>query len=508
MNISRWILRNKTKNPHDSAIQLGNHHVFSHAQLAERVMRRASWLVGQGLMPGERVVVFMGNSPAYVEYFFAILWAGGVIVPVNAKLHASELAIILQDAAPIAVLVDQRHQQTGADAVKQNTQPVPLFVIEDPLVEEAAARLDEMPMAERKADDLAWLFFTSGTTGKPKGAMLTHRNLTMMAESYLAEVDNVRSSDGILHAAPMSHGSGMYMIPYVMRGARQIIPESGGFDEAEIAYICGTQQGVAFFAAPTMVHRMLKFFSKPERQGDAKALLSGLKLIVYGGGSMLLDTAKRARTFFGPRLAQIYGQGECPMTISRLQMNAFLLPDDERSDRMLTSVGQPFSSVEVRIDGSNEPHQVGEILVKSGLLMAGYWKSPEATASAIIDGWLYTGDIGYFDDDGNLHLTDRAKDVIISGGTNIYSREVEDILIQHPMVDEVAVIGKPSEEWGEEVAAFIVAKAGETIARELLDTHCLLGLARFKRPKYYYFVLDIPKSAYGKIDKKTLREWL
>lgn len=508
MNISRWISQNAASRPQGIAVMMGQDPVLTHAELAKSVAQRGAWLSSHGLKPGGRVAMFMGNSPSFVETFYAVLWAGGVVVPINAKLHASELAVILSDASPVAVFVDRSHREVGAMAVSQLDAEIHLFDAGSPEISKAIAECQPKPIVPRADDDLAWLFFTSGTTGRPKGAMLSHSNLRLMAESYLAEVDPVHEHDSILHAAPMSHGSGMYMIPFTMRGACQIIPASGGFDEAEIATICANRNGISFFAAPTMVHRLLQYFQKPENAEQTPGLLAGLKLIVYGGGTMLLETARQARAVFGTRLAQIYGQAECPMTISRLQSQTIQAAEGLAGDRRLSSVGQPFGQVEVKIAGASNAGDVGEILVRSPLVMTGYWNAPDASADTLCGDWLHTGDIGHIDCDGYLHLTDRAKDVIISGGTNIYSREVEDVLIQHPSVEEAAVVGKPSQEWGEDVAAFVVVREDGAVTPEELDAHCLTSLARFKRPKVYYFVTTIPKNAYGKVDKAVLRSRL
>lgn len=472
-------------------------------ELARRVEARANWLNTAGVKRGDRVILFMGNCPEFVEHFYAALWAGAVVVPVNAKLHAKELAVIVDDAQPILIITDRHHLAVAQDASEAATGGIEIQLSDQPAGTDAEGTGCTSP-AEVSGDDLAWLFYTSGTTGAPKGAMLTHDNLRLMAMSYLEEVNGVCAGDSILHAAPMSHGSGMYMIPHLMAGSCQLIPPSGGFDEAEIVEICAGRQGIAMFAAPTMVHRLIDYCLGDNSSEASAALRQGIKCITYGGGPMLLDTARRARDLLGTRLTQIYGQGECPMTISRLQSDAFASPDSAETDRLMSSVGQPFKRVEVRISGAGNAGEIGEILASGPLLMKGYWQNEAATAAAISDGWLHTGDVGYFDPDGNLHLTDRVKDVIICGGSNIYSREVEDVLIAHPDVSEVAVIGRPSAEWGEEVVAFIVPH-DDKLSQQDLDQHCLGALARFKRPREYYFVNSIEKNAYGKVDKKALR---
>jgi acyl-CoA synthetase (AMP-forming)/AMP-acid ligase II len=364
-----------------------------------------------------------------------------------------------------------------------------------------------MPLVGGMSDDPAWLFYTSGTTGRPKGATLTNRNLLMMSLSYFADIDPVSPDDCILHAAPISHGSGLYGLPHVAAGAVSVIPHSGGVDAGEIATLLARWPGMTFFAAPTMVKRLT---------GDpamAASDLSHLKTIIYGGAPMYLADLEEALAVFGPRLAQIYGQGETPMTITALSKADHADRDHPRSRDRLQSVGLTRTDVEVRVvDDAGNPlpvGEIGEVVVRGDVVMAGYWNQPEATADAVRDGWLYTGDVGSFDDEGYLTLRDRSKDLIISGGMNIYPREVEEALLQHPGVKAVAVVGRPDPEWGEAVIAFVVGADGVTPpTKDELDQACLDTIARFKRPKDYRFVESLPTNNYGKVVKRELREQL
>jgi long-chain acyl-CoA synthetase len=359
-----------------------------------------------------------------------------------------------------------------------------------------------LPLAHRTPESAAWLFYTSGTTGRPKGAILSHRNLMAMTVSYLADLDPIEPGDSLLHAAPMSHGSGLYILPHAAKAALQIIPESGGFEPGEILELIAAHKRVSFFAAPTMVHRLV---ADPL---TAKADLTNLKTVIYGGGPMYVEDLKRAMRILGPRLAQLYGQGESPMTITclpkRLHQNA--------SDAILGSVGQAFTMTDVRVADSQDnflpPGESGEILVKGDPVMTGYWNDPEATAKTLKGGWLHTGDIGSFDEAGFLTLKDRSKDLIISGGSNIYPREVEEALLRHPDVLEASVVGKRHPDWGEIAVAFIVPKPGTQPSEASLDQLCTDHIARFKRPKEYRFLDNLPKNNYGKILKTELRKML
>ena len=290
----------------------------------------------------------------------------------------------------------------------------------------------------------------------------------------------------------MSHGSGLYLPAYVARGARQVVPASSGFDPGEFLDLCGRHPGCRAFLAPTMVQRLV---------ATGRGRPNGLDLIVYGGGPMYVDSVKQAMAAFGPIFAQIYGQGESPMTISGLPAAGHAAGDDA----VLGSVGYPRSGVDVAVlrpDGTRAaPGEVGEIVCRGDVVMSGYWNDPSATATALQNGWLHTGDLGAFDTRGYLTLHDRCKDVVISGGSNIYPREVEEVLLEHPDVAEAAVVGTPDPEWGEIVVAFVVG----TVDPAALDAHLLARIARFKRPKRYVFVDELPKNSYGKVLKRELR---
>jgi long-chain acyl-CoA synthetase len=327
--------------------------------------------------------------------------------------------------------------------------------------------------------------------------MLTHRNLSISSHAYAAEVDPTAPGDPILHAAPMSHGSGIYIMPHVMRLDVNVIAESGGFEPEEIFRLVKAWPQVSMFAAPTMIKRMI------DCRADCQS--SNIRTIIWGGAPMYVEDALRALDRFGPRFAQIYGQGECPMTITTLSKQEIADRDHPRWRERLASTGRPYASVDVIVaDSGDRPlpaGEAGEILCRGDVVMAGYWCNHEASADALKGGWLHTGDVGAFDTEGYLTLKDRSKDLIISGGSNIYPREVEEVLLRHNKVREVSVIGRPDSEWGEIVVAYIV---GEASAPEL-DALCLSSIARFKRPKDYVFLDALPKNNYGKVLKTELR---
>jgi len=506
MNLSHLLLRSARAYPDLPAVAVGADPLYTYAQLADRVQRLAHGLRRHfALEPGERIALVMRNCPQYVELAFAAWHGGFVTVPINAKLHAREFQYVISHSGARVCFVTA----DLLDAIGGLRDELPelqgLVCVDDPAYEALLGDAGGEPV-HCEPDDLAWLFYTSGTTGRPKGAMLTHRNLLAMTTSYFVDVDRISPGDAILHAAPMSHGSGAYMLPNVAAGAVQVIPRSGHFDPPEIFDLIRAYPGMSFFAAPTMIKRLV------EMPGASQTDVRNLRTIVYGGGPMYLADCKQALQILGPRLAQIYGQGESPMTISALARYWHTQIDHPRYDQRLASVGIAHSVVEVRVADENDrplpTGETGEVLVRGETVMKGYWRDAAASQAALRNGWLHTGDIGALDQDGFLTLKDRSKDLIISGGSNIYPREVEEVLLRHDAVLEVSVVGATHPEWGEEVVAFVVAKPGAVVQAGELDAVCLAHIARFKRPKRYLFVDALPKNNYGKVLKTALRERL
>jgi long-chain acyl-CoA synthetase len=340
--------------------------------------------------------------------------------------------------------------------------------------------------------------------------MLTHRNLLTMGLTYFVDVDSIGVDDVMAYAAPMSHGCGLYAIPHLMAGARHVVPASGGVDPAELFALGKALGPLSTFAAPTIVKRLVDH-AEAEGLGQSDCAAS-FKTVVYGGAPMYVEDIRRALRVMGPRFVQIYGQGETPMVATALSRRDLLQEHHPRYLARIASVGVAQTPVEVRVaneEGKSLPvGEIGEVLVRGDTVMAGYWRNPEATAQALRGGWLWTGDLGCLDAEGFLTLKDRSKDLVISGGSNIYPREVEEVLLTAPGVSEVAVVGAPDAEWGEVVVAFIVCKEGALLTADILNAHCLSHIARFKRPKRYEFVGELPKNNYGKVLKTVLRERL
>ncbi len=489
MNLFDYLIQNARRFPDKLAIAHGTGPFANWRELRQRAEKLAA---GLGLPPGARVAILSKNCPEYIEILFGCWAAGLVVVPLNAKLHRREVSELLESCGAARIFVSD------------DIETCPDWHATIIGSEDYQSLLSSAPIAavDRRPDDPAWIFFTSGTTGRAKGATLTNRNLMAMVAAHLADFEALDATHAILHAAPMSHGSGLYILPYVARAAAQIIPQTDSFNPDNILDLCTYYQGVGMFLAPTMLQRLRR---AAERSGIVP---SGLRNIIYGGGPMHLEELKRCKRIFGNRLCQLYGQGEAPMTIAGLNR------DDHWSDNdsILRSVGWPRLGVDIAIWGDDDtplPDGVtGEIVCRGDVVMAGYWENEKATNDTIRNGWLKTGDIGTLSAEGYLTLQDRSKDVIISGGSNIYPREVEEVLLQAENVAEVCVLGIADEEWGENVAAIVVATKGITLDEAALDALCLRSLARFKRPKTYYFWDELPKNAYGKISKQTVREQL
>jgi long-chain acyl-CoA synthetase len=466
MNLVHLLLRSARAQPDRPALAVGRTVVRTYGEMAARVLGLSSSLQKK-FKPGERIALALKNCPEYYEILFACWHAGLVPVPVNAKLHPKEVDYIVENSGARLLLTAPPDFSTSETTEACSLRP----------------------------DDPAWLFYTSGTTGQPKGATLTHRNLLFQAQAYFADIDKLGPQDAILHAAPLSHGSGLYALPHFAAGAVNVIPESARFEPEEVFDLLEHWRGMSFFAAPTMVVRLMA--------SGAARRPAGLKTIVYGGAPMYVADLKRALDLFGPRLYGLYGQGESPMTITGL-------PQDRHAEDDLASCGFARTGVEVKVvddeDRELPPGEIGEVVTRSDCVMAGYWRNPEATAQALRGGWLHTGDVGSMDARGYLTLRDRSKDLIISGGSNIYPREVEEVLLRHPAVAECSVVGRPHPEWGEEVVAFIVLKSPVSAAD--LDDLCKGNIARFKRPRDYRFVEALPKNNYGKVLKTELRRQL
>jgi long-chain acyl-CoA synthetase len=506
MNVAEWLAASARLRPEAPALLTGFDLDADYATFARRAAAIGAALVREyDIVPGDRVGLFATNCTQYLECLYGIWWIGAVAIPINAKLHGREAAWICGDAgAKLTFVSDDTVEALMEAKTDLPTATRTLSVDSDAYRAMRGGEGGPAPL-EREVDDLAWLFYTSGTTGRPKGVMLSHGNLVAMSLCYLADVDYATPSDASLYAAPISHGAGLYNFPHVRMGGRHVIPESGGFDPDEVLNL-GRQLDNVVFAAPTMVRRLVDAAKRRGENGE------GIRTIIYGGGPMYLADIREAIATMGQRFVQIYGQGESPMTITCLSREWHARTDHPRYLERLASAGPAQSVMSVRITGADgkplPAGETGEVEAKGTAVMLGYWNNPKANAETLKDGWLRTGDVGRLDEDGFLTLSDRSKDVIISGGTNIYPREVEEALLTHADVREVSAIGVPDPDWGEIVVACVVLEEGTVADDAKLDAHCLASIARFKRPKRYVYLDALPKNNYGKVLKTELRQMM
>ncbi|MDB5547151.1 MAG: AMP-dependent synthetase [Tardiphaga sp.] len=507
MNIANWLASTARLHPEAPALLTGTRVDADYATFARRAAAIGAHLArAYAIAPGDRVALFLHNTTSYLECLYGIWWIGAVAIPINAKLHGREAAWICGNAGAQLAIVGDATRPLLDDARADLPGGMRMLSVDD----EAYRRLREVaglaaPLP-RDDNDLAWLFYTSGTTGRPKGVMLSHGNLVAMSLCYMADVDQATPRDASLYAAPISHGAGLYNFIHVRMGGRHVVPDSGGFDSDEVLDLARQLGDVVMFAAPTMVRRLVQAAKHRGETGE------GLRTIIYGGAPMYLADIQDAIATMGQRFVQIYGQGESPMTITSLGRDWHAAVDHPLYLQRLASAGPAQSVMELRITGEDGDvlavGETGEIEAKGAAVMLGYWDNPKANAEALKDGWLRTGDVGRLDADGFLTLSDRSKDVIISGGTNIYPREVEEALLTHDAVSEVSVIGVPDPEWGETIVACVVLTAANAADEAALDAHCLKAIARFKRPKRYVFLDTLPKNNYGKVLKTALREMM
>ncbi len=481
------------------------HRAESHTyrQFRDRALAVGGNLRALGCEAGDRVAFCLANSPRVMEVIFGCFAAGLVVVPVNARLHARELAYIVENSGA-KVLVHGPEFAEGiaahADLFSGLAGRVSTDAF-DTLLNPANALAGAV---EAAPEDICWLFYTSGTTGKPKGAMWNHRMVARVIMNYLADLHNIQPGEMVLHCAPMSHGSGVVALPAIARGATNAISESASFDvEHLLATIERLKVSHIAFMAPTQIIKML------EDHVPGRHDLSSLKAICYGGAPIYVDQLKQAMATFGPVFVQLYGQGEAPITITGLTAAAHQKLLDA-GDPRIGSAGHVRTDVEAHcVDADNNPlpaGKVGEVVVRGDVVMPGYWNNPEASAQALRGGWLHTGDIGYFDEQGYLFLLDRATDMVISGGNNVYPREVEEVIILHPQVANCVVFGIPDDYWGEAVHVVVVRKPGATLTAEEIIGFCGEHMAGYKKPKAVDFVDELPVSGYGKILRREVRD--
>lgn len=507
MNQGRYTTRNARYWRDRPAIIFGDRNI-TFGQLETRSNRLANALLGLGLTKGDRVAIQAWNCPEIIELECALYKAGLVKVALNARLSPQEMVDSVNNAQASVFIVDPAHLEE-AESRRNAFETVRHHVVTgsrdagewrsyERLLEAAADRNPDVPM---QPQDLAVLHFTSGSTGKLKAAMQTVGN--RLASLRKVVMGRMRANPGevLALAGPITHASGMFMQPFLFQGGTILLHDRF---EPEAFLASAARHRAAFsFMVPTMVNMLIAHPNLHRHD------LSALRQISYGGAPMAPARIREAWEALGPKLSQGYGAGETTgglVLLSALDHADAMAGHPER----LLSCGRPFGESEVRLVDENgqevAPGEIGEITVSGPDVFAGYWQAPELSAQALRDGWLHTGDLARTDDEGFMYIVDRKKDMIISGGFNIYPTEVEQALYQHPAVYEACVFGVPDKLWGESVKAMIVLKPGETATPADLIEHCRKQLADFKKPRSVELLAELPKNANGKVARKQMRD--
>jgi long-chain acyl-CoA synthetase len=481
---------------------------YTYKQWADEVSRLANAFIGMGVKKGDRVSTILLNTSELATAFFACAQIGAVFNPVNFRLSPKEIAYILADAAPKIVLFEKA-VEPQISHIHHEFPHISFWYIDNDTPpyamnywEQVNIASSQPPRSDVSENDLYAIMYTSGTTGRPKGVM--HRHREMVEQSLICNsIMRIRETDRGLVAAPMFHCAELHccFLPRVHAGATNVIIHH--FDPKQVLEVIEKERITSLFAAPTMWNMILQ-------ENISADHLSSFRMGLYGAAPMAPVLVKECKERLGIDLIQAYGMTEMGPAVT------FLLEDEQLT--RAGSAGRACLNHEIRIvqpkeDGPSDPDhvlspgQVGEIIVKGPCMMMGYYNREEATEKAMYKGWYHSGDLGYMDEDGYLYVADRVDDMVISGGENVYPREVEDVLYEHKGVLDVAVLGEPDEKWGEKVVAFIVKKDPNLTAEEL-ERFCKNSdqLAPYKRPRAYYFVDALPRNASGKIQKFLLRE--
>ena len=508
MYLTQALHRAVQQHPERTAVRFGDRS-RTFREFADRVARLAGGLQSLGIKAGDRVAMLSLNSDRYLEYQMAVPWAGGVLNPCNTRWSAAEIVYSLDDSGSTLLLVDEnfrpmieglrRDAKTLREVIYCGDAQAPEGTHDYEALIAASA---PVPDAGRRGDDLAGIFYTGGTTGFPKGVMLSHTNLC--SSGLAMRADGLATPNGTyLHAAPMFHlaDMGVAMPHWIEGNSHSIVP---GFNPEGVLDIMARDRVTHVLLVPTMIQMMVDHPAMKQPRD-----LSALHTIAYGASPMSEAVIERAMAALpGVGFMQAYGMTELsPLaTINP----AWAHTAEGRKFGKLRAAGRPSFCCEVRIvdtAGREVPRgTVGEVIVRGPNVMQGYWNKPEQTAAALKNGWMHTGDGAYMDEDGFIFIADRLKDMIISGGENIYSAEVENALAQHPSIAACAVIGIPSEQWGESVHAVVVRKPGQDPTPEALIAHCKSLIAGYKCPRSIDFVEALPLSGAGKVLKTALRE--
>lgn len=494
MNVVELLFNTAERLPHKAALVFRNHEI-TYGELKEQIGKIANGLQASGISENMNVGLMMTNRPEYIITYFALLTVGATVVPLNPQFREQELTYALNHSESEAFIYDSIVSEVVANA-KKDLETVEIFISFD---EDSDCDWKKLlnyrsidKYVERHGEDTAQIIYTSGTTGKPKGAMITHQNIAWMTDAMTKE-QGTNEKDKLIVVLPLFHAfakmASMWCPFY--KGATVYIEER--FVPDAILEMIERERITVFTGVPTM---FTMFVHSPKlHQYD----YSSLRVFGSGGASIPVEILERIKKEIGVDMIEAYGQTEATIMITSQ-------PHD--GEKVVGSVGRAIEGVDLRIitpDQKDVPQgEIGEIIFRGPNAMKGYYKNPEATKDTIRDGWVYTGDLGYQDEKGNVFIVDRKKDMIIRGGYNVYPREIEEVLYSHPEVVECAVIGEPDEVFGEEIVAYVVVK--NQLNEEELDAFCRKKLARYKNPRIYRFIEALPKTVTGKILKGPLRK--
>ena len=482
---------------------------FSYSKLDERIKKLTNGLLAKGIKKGDRVGILEHPSPQYIELYIAVPKIGAVLVPLNCRLAGPELNYIINDAE-VKMLILGSEFINLINSIKFDLKTVKnYFCLGKPpqgmsdYEELITNSSSELSFIELEDDEVAVQMYTSGTTGKPKGVMMTHKNLMSMYISRI--IDFKLSKDDIfLSSIPFFHTGAEYALIILYIGGTLVIHRE--FNPGHFLETIGIEKVTFTGGVPSMLNFLLQHMEKNPKKYD----LSSMKTLAYGASPMPVAILEKIIKIFKCDLIQSYGLTEASPGVSLLRPDDHIQDGSEKKIKRLASCGKEIFNVETKIVNEYgidvKPGEVGEIIVKSDGVMKGYWKLPEATAKTIRNGWLYTGDMATVDDEDYIFIVDRKKDMIISGGENIYPREVEETLYANSSILDAAVIGVPDEEWGESVKAFVVLKDGEKLTEKEIIDYCKENMASYKKPKSVEFINALPRNPTGKVLKKELRK--
>jgi long-chain acyl-CoA synthetase len=490
-NLALLLTESAARSPRAPAIRLGEHEL-TYEQLDDASARLATALRERGLAKGDRVGVMLPNVPQFPIAYYGVLRAGCTVVPMNVLLKRREIAFYLEDSGARLLLAWHGFAaEARSGAEDGGAEPIE---VEPASFAEMLAGAEPAPdLAEVADDDTAVILYTSGTTGKPKGAELTHANLLINADVCMRTTSEVEAGDVVFGGLPLFHSFGQTVAMNASLKVGACLALVPKFDPGEALETIQRDRVTHFYGVPTMFGALLHH---PER---ARYDTSSLRTCITGGASMPVEVLRGFEEAFGCIVLEGYGLSETSPVASSNH------PGKERKPG---SIGTPLEGVEMRVvdedDKEVPPGEVGEIAIRGHNVMKGYWQRPDATAEAMRGGWFHTGDMARVDEEGYFYIVDRKKDLIIRGGYNVYPREVEEVLYEHPKIREAAVLGVPHEEWGEEVGAAVVLHPGEEMAPDQVSAYVKDRIAAYKYPRIVWFLDELPKGPTGKILKREI----